>query len=84
MSERKHGISRIKALFLSAVNAQTSGGVSGPPLPNGLGSLIDLICNDNAGLIMSLTDSGTKELAIAGPSGLNHYLASTRTYGLRY
>ncbi|CAE6423320.1 unnamed protein product [Rhizoctonia solani] len=36
-----------------------------------------------AGMLMSLADSGVTNVDILGPSGLNHFLASTRAYVFR-
>ncbi|KAG8779155.1 hypothetical protein FRC12_024609 [Ceratobasidium sp. 428] len=35
------------------------------------------------GMLMSLADSGVKEVSVLGPPGLNHYLASMRPYTFR-
>ncbi|CAE6417360.1 hypothetical protein ACGC1H_002170 [Rhizoctonia solani] len=35
------------------------------------------------GMLMSLADSGVTNVDVLGPSGLNHFLASTRTYVFR-
>ena len=32
---------------------------------------------------MSLADSGSTSFKIVGPEGLNHYLATSRSYGMR-
>ena len=32
---------------------------------------------------MSLADSGSTSCSIVGPRGLNHYLATLRSYGMR-
>src|SRR5882724_3145742 len=36
------------------------------------------------GLVMTMADSGVSELDVFGPSGLNHFLASTRLYTMRF
>ena len=35
------------------------------------------------GVLMSISDAGVKSLDVVGPQGLNHFLASTRSYAMR-
>ncbi|KAF8329413.1 uncharacterized protein EI90DRAFT_1391010 [Cantharellus anzutake] len=63
IQQRKVGLSRIKALFLTRIHTQRSSGVPS--------------------LLMSLADSGSSSFTIIGPEGLNHYLATTRSYAMR-
>lgn len=86
--QRKHGLAKIKGVFLTGIGSSTSGGLPGmymymyARLTMGTRWLINRSFV-HTGLLMSAADSGVRELDIVGPPGLNHFLASTRSYALR-
>lgn len=82
--QRKHGLTKWKAIFISAIDASASAGLPGAYWESyvcATGGNGDWTMR--AGVIMSLADSGTKEINVIGPRGLDHFIASTRSYALR-
>jgi ribonuclease Z len=81
MLSRKLGFNKYKAVFLSRISSNTSTGLPGRCFCH---PLVSHLIVDHKGFLMTLADSGTPNLTVHGPPGLMHFLASARSYLLRF
>ena len=77
--QRRKGFRKFTALFTTGIDTDRSSG-----LPGNCHCFFDLInLRSHSGLLMTIADSGASNINVFGPTGLNHFLASTRLYTMR-
>lgn len=82
--QRKKGFRKFKAVFTSGIDTNRSSGLPGSYFTCEVSSSRHFMTSSLAGLVMTMADSGISKLHVFGPSGLNHFLASTRLYTMRF